>query len=98
MARLPRVSPVHVPIHIVQRGNNRHICFGCEDDYGVYVDCLKEYLKKYSVEVHAFNFTLTPFDLAYANTAKFNFQNPITHGGVDNLALQKKNFQETLVL
>ena len=28
MARLVRVSPVGVPQHIVQRGNNRQVCFG----------------------------------------------------------------------
>ncbi len=53
MARLLRVAPPNIPIHIVQRGNNRQVCFVTEEDYGIYIGCLKEYSKKYSVEVHA---------------------------------------------
>ena len=32
MARLARVSPVGVPQHVIQRGNNRQLCFGGEKD------------------------------------------------------------------
>ena len=53
MARLPRISPVNVPVHIIQRGNNRQVCFVAEEDYGRYACWLKEYAKKYRVEVHA---------------------------------------------
>jgi len=27
MARLPRISPVDIAVHIIQRGNNRQVCF-----------------------------------------------------------------------
>lgn len=53
MARLARVAPVGVPQHIIQRGNNRQICFGSDDDFVVYLGWLKEYSTKYSVDVHA---------------------------------------------
>ena len=53
MARLVRVSPVDVPQHIVQRGNNRQICFGGEEDMKAYLNWLKEFSKKYNVDVHA---------------------------------------------
>jgi putative transposase len=53
MARLPRVSPVNVPQHIIQRGNNRQICFVSEQDFASYVSWLKEYSKKYFVDIHA---------------------------------------------
>ena len=53
MARLPRVSPVDVPVHIIQRGNNRQVCFVAEEDYGAYTGWLKEYSKKYKVDIHA---------------------------------------------
>ncbi len=33
MARLPRLSPVDVPIHITQRGNNRQDIFVAEEDH-----------------------------------------------------------------
>ena len=53
MARLPRISPVGVPVHLIQRGNNRHSCFGASEDYSAYVGWLKEYSKKYAVDIHA---------------------------------------------
>ena len=53
MARLPRISPVDIPVHLIQRGNNRQACFASDEDHGAYVSWLKEYSKKYKVEVHA---------------------------------------------
>jgi len=53
MARLARISPVDVPVHIIQRGNNRQICFVAEEDYESYAEWLWEYSKKYKVDVHA---------------------------------------------
>ncbi len=53
MARLPRITPVDVPVHIIQRGNNRQVCFVSEEDYGVYAGWLNEYSKRYKVDVHA---------------------------------------------
>ena len=53
MARLVRVSPVGVPQHIVQRGNNRQVCFGGEENMKSYLNWLKEFSKKYNVDVHA---------------------------------------------
>jgi putative transposase len=53
MARLSRVSPVGVPEHIIQRRNNRQVCFAGEKDMRAYLGWLKEYSKKHSVEVHA---------------------------------------------
>jgi putative transposase len=54
MARLPRLNLPDIPQHVVQRGNNRQVSFFCEKDYRVYLDKLKDYAKKYQVEVHAF--------------------------------------------
>jgi putative transposase len=53
MTRLPRISPVDVPVHILQRGNNRQGCFSAEEDYVAYVGYLTEYAKKYQVDAHA---------------------------------------------
>jgi len=53
MARLIRVSPIGVPQHIVQRGNNRQVCFGGEEDMKAYLSWLKEYSVKHGVEIHA---------------------------------------------
>ncbi len=53
MARLARVSPIGIPQHIVQRGNNRQVCFGSEEDMKAYLNGLKAFSKKYFVDVHA---------------------------------------------
>jgi putative transposase len=53
MSRLKRVAPIGVPQHIIQRGNNRQICFGSDEDRVAYIGWLKEYAKKYQVAIHA---------------------------------------------
>ena len=54
MARLSRLNLAGIPQHVVPRGNNRHVSFFAEQDYAVYLDKLKNYAKKYQVNVHAF--------------------------------------------
>ena len=53
MARLPRISPVGIPIHLIQRGHNRQACFTSLKDHAAYVAWLEEYVQKYDVELHA---------------------------------------------
>ena len=53
MARLPRISPAGIPVHVIQRGNNRQACFVSNEDHAAYADWLKEYSQKYKVEIHA---------------------------------------------
>lgn len=53
MARLPRISPKEIPVHVIQRGNNRQACFVSDEDHGAYVAWLKKYAKKYGVDIHA---------------------------------------------
>ncbi len=54
MARLVRLNLPGIPQHIVQRGNNRQVCFFTEQDYIVYLSKLKEYSQKYNVAVHSY--------------------------------------------
>jgi hypothetical protein len=37
LPRLPRLNPPSVAQHIIQRGNNRQICFSCEEDFSNYL-------------------------------------------------------------
>ena len=50
MARLTRVCPVGVPQHIIQRGNNRQVCFAGDQNFAAYAGWLKDYSKKYQEE------------------------------------------------
>ena len=55
MARLQRVSPVDVTVHILIRSNNRQVCFNSSVDYSAYLWWLREYSEKYLVDVHAWS-------------------------------------------
>jgi len=63
MARLPRVSPPGMPQHIIQRGNNRQVCFADSADFAAYADWLYEASQKYQVAVHAWVFMHTVLPL-----------------------------------
>lgn len=56
MARLPRFCPVGMPQHVIQRGNNRQVCFVCEQDFAAYANWLHEYAQEFDVAVHAWVF------------------------------------------
>lgn len=56
MARLPRICPPGIPQHIIQRGNNRHVCFASEQDYSAYAHWLKESSQQFLVAIHAWVF------------------------------------------
>ena len=53
MARMPRFNLSGVAQHVIQRGNNRQVCFGSEADMVAYAAWLKEYSDKFGVAVHA---------------------------------------------
>ena len=53
MARLARVAPVGVPVHVYQRGNNHQVVFADEADFVAYLSWLIEYSQKCHVEIHA---------------------------------------------
>ena len=56
MPRKPRVSPIGIPQHVIQRGNNRQVCFTSDQDFKAYANWLKEYSRKFHVEIHAWVF------------------------------------------
>lgn len=43
-----------IPLHIIQRGNNRQACFFADEDYSVYLDWLGEHASKTGCRVHAY--------------------------------------------
>ena len=54
MPRRARLSLPNVPLHIIQRGNNRQACFFADEDYRNYLDWLAEYAGKTCCRVHAY--------------------------------------------
>ena len=58
MARLPRIGAAGVPLHIIQRGNNRQLCFGGERDFAAYAHWLEESARTSGVAIHAWVFMI----------------------------------------
>ncbi len=56
MPRLHRIAPLGIPQHIIQRGNNRQVCFASDQDMAVYANYLDEYSKTFSVAIHSWVF------------------------------------------
>jgi putative transposase len=54
MPRRARLSLPGIPWHIIQRGNNRSVCFQAEADYQFYLHYLEEFAGEFGCEVHAF--------------------------------------------
>jgi REP-associated tyrosine transposase len=50
----PRMYMAGVPCHVIQRGNNREVCFFTGDDYSFYLECLKSACDRYQVRCHAY--------------------------------------------
>ncbi len=54
MPRRARLSLPGIPWHIIQRGNNRSVCFNAEADYQIYLHTLTEYAAQCGCAVHAY--------------------------------------------
>ena len=52
MPRHPRFCPPGYPVHVVQRGNNRQVCFAKEADLAVYAKWLGDYAEKFEIHIH----------------------------------------------
>ncbi|WP_019530437.1 transposase [Dasania marina] len=56
MARLPRICPLGIPQHVIQRGNNRQFCFAQEQDLALYANWLDDYAAEFGAQIHAWVF------------------------------------------
>jgi putative transposase len=56
MARLPRFFVPEVPLHVIQRGNDRQPIFGGRDDVTFYRTCLARAAREHGVAIHAYVF------------------------------------------
>lgn len=54
MPRRARLCVAGIPWHIIQRGNNRAVCFYAEEDYRCYLDHLGTQAKRYGCAIHAY--------------------------------------------
>ena len=54
MPRPPRIVLPSVPLHVIQRGNNRLPCFACRSDYLAYLEILRECAYDCGCALHAY--------------------------------------------
>jgi len=54
MPRRPRITLPEVPLHLIQRGNNRQACFFTPEDYQVYLVWLEECAQESDCAIHAY--------------------------------------------
>lgn len=54
MARALRLAMPGVPLHVIQRGNNRSECFRCTEDYERYLRYLADAALRYGCAIHAY--------------------------------------------
>lgn len=54
MPRRARLSLPDIPWHIIQRGNNRSVCFYATEDYQYYLHYLHEFADRFGCALHAY--------------------------------------------
>lgn len=54
MPRWPQIKLPGVPVHLIQRGNNRQACFYHDEDYRFYLEWLEEYARESACSVHSY--------------------------------------------
>src|SRR5919108_3496667 len=54
MARPPRLELAGVPLHVIQRGNNRAACFFADIDRRFYLRCLAQSAARNGCAIHAY--------------------------------------------
>ena len=54
MPRLPRYYLPNVPLHVIQRGNNRQAIFVQAADRRFYLDCLQYAVRRHGLAIHAY--------------------------------------------
>ena len=54
MPRRSRIIVSNIPLHVIQRSNNRQVCFYADEDYQFYLEWLQEYTGSTGCLVHAY--------------------------------------------
>jgi putative transposase len=53
---MARKCPPGLPVHVIQRGNNRQACFAADSDFKAYANWLYEAAATFDVQIHAWVF------------------------------------------
>ena len=95
MPRKTRMYLPGVPVHIVQRGNNREACFFCDDDYLYYKVLLDEGLRRYGGLLHAYCLMTNHVHLLITPNASDSISRIIQHVGRQYVQYINKHYRRS---
>lgn len=70
MPRRQRLQIAGLPVHIIQRGNNRQACFFADEDYLFFLDHLARIAKRFRCALHAYVLMTNHFHLLLSSELK----------------------------
>lgn len=83
MTRPRRYCPAEIPVHVVQRGNNRCDCFYSSEDKATFIKHLRQSAETFSVDVHAWVLMSNHFHLLVTPHADDAVSRFVQHIGRD---------------
>jgi len=84
-----------IPVHVVQRGNNRSACFYSDDDYIFYKKSLEEGLRRYSASLHAYCLMTNHVHLLLTPVYEDSISRVIQHVGRQYVQFLNKRYKRT---
>ncbi|MFK8030020.1 MAG: transposase [Gammaproteobacteria bacterium] len=95
MPRRARVTLPHVTHHIIQRGNNRQVCFINEKDRGLFLRWLREYAIETECALHAYVLMTNHFHLLVTPTTVNGVGHLMKHLGQRYVQYFNRTYQRT---
>jgi putative transposase len=95
MARLSRYCPGGIPQHVIQRGNNRSICFAADEDLAVYASYLYDAASIYGVGLHGWVFMTNHVHLLVTPEQDSSLSKTMQHLGRHYVRYFNRKYQRT---
>ena len=95
MPRKTRMYLPGIPVHVVQRGNNRAACFFSDDDYLYYKEVLAEGLRRYSASLHAYCLMTNHVHLLVTPAYEDSISRVIQHVGRQYVQFVNKRYKRS---
>lgn len=81
MPRLARKCPPQLLVHVIQRGNNRQVCFASDSDLKTYANWLFEACRTFSVNIHAWVFMTSHVHLLMTHSCRSGISGTVQYLG-----------------
>lgn len=95
MTRPRRYCPAEIPVHVVQRGNNRCDCFYSSEDKATFFKHMKQGAETFAVDVHAWVLMSNHFHLLVTPHADNSVSRFVQHIGRDYVRYFNRKYDRT---